>query len=352
MSLMDVDSETLSLALRLQFEYLEELRDKKGKSREGEISDSQLAVEFYQNELATQERFLFDQALSRSIARAVESDAEVIRRLVSEEQQATYDRHVAMAIDSEHDPAEPPAQGVTTAPATPDRPILERLAALNNYAAVGSDMAMGDGPPDEAESWTWAATRVAQPGSASRDRETFGKCDGCHDTFRTDFLAHCCCSHKYCCECLNSLFQASLADEGRFPPRCCRQDISVDPNFLPPRLIGQFRAKQLEYECQDRTYCHEPSCSTFVPRQFIRGDVAICVKCYRQTCVRCKGPMHDRECPLDTEVQTMLRVAAENGWQRCHSCGRVVELVQGCNHMSMYPSPVCWAPDAVRSSKY
>ena len=50
---MDIDSETLSVALRLQSGDLAELKDKKGKGREGEISDSQLAVELYRNELAT-----------------------------------------------------------------------------------------------------------------------------------------------------------------------------------------------------------------------------------------------------------------------------------------------------------
>lgn len=336
---MDVEPETLSLALRLQSEYLEEIRDKKGKSQEGEISDLQLAVQFYKNELATQEQFLSDLALSRSIARAVEADAEVIRRLVSEEEQAAHDRHVAMVLDSPGQcHAEPPAQDVTNAPSTPDSATLERLAALNNYDAVDYDALMTDRLPDEPESSAGAGERAAQPDSASHDSETFGICDSCNDSFRTDSLAHCSCSHNYCCECLNGLFQASLTDEGLFPPRCCRQEIPVDPNFLPPRLIGQFRAKQLEYNCQDRTYCHEPSCSTFVPGQFIRDGVAICVKCYRRTCVRCKGPMHDRDCPQDPEVQEMLRVARENGWQRCYSCGRMVELTYGCNHMSTYPS--------------
>lgn len=336
MSAMDVDSETLSLALRLQFECLEEVRDKKGKRREGDVTDFQLAVQFYQNELAMRERYLSDLALCRSIARAVESDAEVIHRLAIEEQQAAHDRHVAMDLDSPGDGrAAPPAQGAATRPPTPDSATLKRLAALKNYAAVDSHTSIADRLPDEAESSTWAATRVAQPASTSRGRETFGRCDSCQDTFRADFLACCSCSHSYCCECLKGLFRASFADEGLVPPRCCRQEISADPGFLPPRLVGQFRAKQLEYECKDRTYCHEPSCSTFVPRQFIRGDVAICVKCSRRTCVRCKGPTHDRECLLDTETQEVLRVAGENRWQRCNSCGRVVELVQGCNHMSI-----------------
>ncbi|KAJ9165757.1 RBR-type E3 ubiquitin transferase [Coniochaeta hoffmannii] len=334
---MDMDSETLSVALRLQSGDLDELKDQKGKGREGDASHSRLAVELYQIELATREQFLSDLVLSRSIAQAVGSDAELIQGLASEEQQAAHDRGIAMAIDAGTCAAEPPVQDDATAPTTPDSAVLERLAAMNDYAAVNPDSLMSDATPDEAESSAWAATRSTHPRPPcppQPERETFDKCDSCQDMFRTDSLAHCSCSHNYCRECLAALFQSSLADEGRFPPRCCRQEIPANPQYLPPQLIGQFRAKQLEYGCKDRTYCHGPTCSTFVPPQFVRGDVAICVKCSRRTCVKCKGPVHDRECPDDIEAREVLRVAAENGWQRCHSCGRLVELLQGCNHMT------------------
>lgn len=86
MSLQEMDAETLSLVLRLQLENLEELKDRKGKGREGEISDAQLAVNAYQNELMVQERLSSDLLIARRIARADHPDARLINSVVASEQ--------------------------------------------------------------------------------------------------------------------------------------------------------------------------------------------------------------------------------------------------------------------------
>jgi hypothetical protein len=341
MTPMDIDSDTLGVALQLQLNNIEDIRDKKGKARGGEMSDFQLAIESYQNELAIHERYLFDLALARSIAMAVETDGDLIDRLAHEERQAAHDRRVAMALDSGGHPAETLVEVPANAPSGPDHTTLGRLAALNGYEVVDPDTPMANGPSDLAESSSWASKRTALPAPQIPMKKIMGKCDSCQELVHVDSLSRCSCSHSYCSDCLGRLVQASLADERLFPPRCCRQDIPISPGVLPPTLMGQFKAKQVEYGCKERTYCHEPSCSTFVPPQFIKDDVAVCVKCYRRTCTRCKGPTHDRECPLDTEAQQVLQVATENGWQRCYSCGRLVELVVGCNHMSMYALGLC-----------
>lgn len=85
MSLQEMDAETLSLVLRLQLEDLEELKDRKGKGREGEISDAQLAVNTYQNELMAQEQLTSDLAIARRIARADHPDARLIDSVASEQ---------------------------------------------------------------------------------------------------------------------------------------------------------------------------------------------------------------------------------------------------------------------------
>jgi IBR domain, a half RING-finger domain len=45
--------------------------------------------------------------------------------------------------------------------------------------------------------------------------------------------------------------------------------------------------------------------------------------------------MHtSRECPKDPATKKFVEVAKEEGWQRCFNCSAMVELKEGCNHMT------------------
>jgi len=45
--------------------------------------------------------------------------------------------------------------------------------------------------------------------------------------------------------------------------------------------------------------------------------------------------MHtSRECPKDPATKRFVEVAKEEGWQRCFNCSAMVELKEGCNHMT------------------
>lgn len=153
----------------------------------------------------------------------------------------------------------------------------------------------------------------------------------------TEF-AKCPCSHRYCRECIVRLFETANKDESLFPPRCCRLPIPLNDVrfFLPAAVIKTFREKQLERSTVNPTYCHEPSCSAFInPKTGIVGDRATCPACRRVTCARCKGAAHESKvCPEDGEMQVVHDLAREQGWQRCTSCRRLVELRSGCNHIS------------------
>lgn len=96
--------------------------------------------------------------------------------------------------------------------------------------------------------------------------------------------------------------------------------------LLPLQPVGRYRAKQTEYGTQNRTYCHNPSCSTFVPPRFIRGSTATCVKCHNITYTGCKGRLHDGDCPLDAATLNMPRLENARGWQRCASCRKLVKF--------------------------
>ncbi len=167
------------------------------------------------------------------------------------------------------------------------------------------------------------------------------------------------CGHAYCLGCLKELFKISMQDETLMPPRCCRQEIPIALAKLTSKETQAFDAKRLEYSTTDRLYCSQPTCSTFIPPTFIVNSVGTCPKyvckklqkvisinigidylytrlgCGVTTCSICKAASHDNlDCPKDEATAAVLAAAREAGWTRCYRCRAVVELAQGCYHMT------------------
>ena len=171
------------------------------------------------------------------------------------------------------------------------------------------------------------------------------------------------CSHFWCRDCAQRLFQASLDspdDPALFPPRCCDPvPLSACRFFLAPATIKAFTQRtealaalrgeeEKSTPPQERVYCHRPACSAFVPHSRYRSDpadgeetVAPCPRpgCGASTCVRCKKEAHGAlDCPEDPAFKQLLEVANERGWKQCPKCRRMVEKDSGCNRMSKsYP---------------
>lgn len=72
---------------------------------------------------------------------------------------------------------------------------------------------------------------------------------------------------------------------------------------------------------------------------YIEDEVAACFECKCTTCTICKSRSHTGDCPNDTATQQLLAIAHTNGWKRCRSCKRMIELDHGCNHMTLV-SPI------------
>ncbi|PFH61482.1 hypothetical protein XA68_17207 [Ophiocordyceps unilateralis] len=331
-----MDEESLILILQLQKEDIEHLKSNaKGKQPEGETCDFDLAVSMYQDSLEAISTQLHDRLMCKSIARAIGSDAAMIQACASQEAQAVQDR--AIALDLNEDGEAISNRRMTLSGGTTDantiKPLdgelMHKLERLNLSSDRTGTNACGESP-------IWASSR--HPGhTADGETTETGACIICCDELVVSSLAKAPCFHHYCRACLNSLFTAATKDESLFPPRCCSKPIPVDDNlgFLAADIVGTFRAKQIEFTAKDRTYCHRPQCSTFIPPQCIKDQVGTCLKCSAKTCVTCKGAPHDNEeCPKDSAFQELLRVANKNSWQQCFSCHRVVELKYGCNHIS------------------
>ncbi|KAF4962841.1 hypothetical protein FSARC_9084 [Fusarium sarcochroum] len=322
-----MDASSLMLALELQRQDLNLWeQSRKGKQRAGELTDSDLAVEACRHELEAVTLQVSDHTLASSIARAVQSDADIVRELQVAEEQAVSDREYAERLSTD------PKARATPAPAAAKNHNFEQFVGETDEDSIDILKTMNLGGLDDAglgqaESSSWASSR-----KPSQTRE----CVACNDRFPPLALSRSPCSHEYCRGCLIGLVRSSLQDESLFPPRCCGQPIPVKQDrWFSPELVGQFQAKKLEFDTPNRTYCSKPPCSTFVPPTFIAGDVATCPRCSRRTCIHCKAPYHTGVCQSDTAAQQILQLAAENGWQRCYACHRVVELDIGCYHMRL-----------------
>ncbi|KAF7561044.1 hypothetical protein G7046_g3099 [Stylonectria norvegica] len=310
MDLSGLNDAELRLVIQCQREDLRELlSSRKGKEREDDILDANAAIDLYKSELAVLESLLSDRRMCVSIADAVVLDGKIIDAAMLAEDRTARDRQLALKFQSIPVAAQPPTKNDE---AGLDDDLLTKLAAL--YVGCPED-----GEPGQPESSGWA-TRRCHPKTST--------CISCHEQFAFFDVANCPCSHDYCRECLKALFNASLKDQTLFPPKCCTQPIPLDRVhiFLSAETIGSFKAKKLEFETPNPIYCHIPTCSTFVPLQLIKADIAKCVRCNKTTCCICKGPSHKGDCPQDEAVQQLERLAVENQWQRCSRCSRIIEL--------------------------
>lgn len=313
----------------------------KGKQTEGLETDAQIAIGFLLEELQQVERFAADCRVARSMQHAICIDGDALIQAQREEQSAHDDRNMSLAFsnDSGTDVSSASApSAIRRASEIPidDEDFLEKLSYLyvTGLDDTGSD---NDEDDDEdtlsggqPETSSWAASRRTNGNTRKR------RCEACGDRKHFAELAQAPCRHEYCERCLTLLFENSMVDESLFPPRCCRQAIPLDKNrlFLNTALVKRFREKALEFSTPNRTYCHNRDCGIFIPPDKYTQTTASCDRCRSQTCTTCKRASHDGDCPYDEELQQVIQLARDQGWQRCQNCWGLVELNTGCNHMT------------------
>lgn len=155
----------------------------------------------------------------------------------------------------------------------------------------------------------------------------------CRDTLTLECQPE---GHTYCQGCLVDLFRSSIHNTALFPPRCCNITVPLEicRALLPKELIKEFDLKVEELATPNPTYCSNGECSSFIRPSEIKADVGSCVFCKTRTCIRCKSPEHTGLCPSDPHVQLLMDVAKRSKWQQCSNCKNMVELEQGCFHMT------------------
>lgn len=150
---------------------------------------------------------------------------------------------------------------------------------------------------------------------------------------------HAPCDHYYCRPCLMDLVQACTRDESLFPLRCCQQNFVFDEVItrISFNLAMLFRDKAREFSIlvNHRVYCPNSLCSAFLgSSERLRRDTR-CDECWTVVCTRCKDIAHPGElCGEDRALSQVRNLAESQGWQTCPGCHAIVELSQGCFHMT------------------
>lgn len=95
-----------------------------------------------------------------------------------------------------------------------------------------------------------------------------------------------------------------------------------------------------------RTYCANGSCAKFLhPSTHVTDEAtkithAMCEDphCGTLTCTGCRVLLHDgiqnHVCTKSDEEEKFKKIAQENGYQECTTCGATVELIEACNHIT------------------
>lgn len=184
-----------------------------------------------------------------------------------------------------------------------------------------------------------SGTSTKQQGKEPMRPSTGEVCCVCLDTLRPADVVKAACEHRYCMGCAKKLFMLAARDETLFPPRCCQK-------LIPPERVTwhmssverhQYEMARIEFNKPDRLYCSKRGCGKFILPRLVdrKANVGTCSACRTRTCCLCKNEEHrEKECPDDPALRLTRRLAKLKGWQTCPSCGRVIELGSGCNHIT------------------
>jgi hypothetical protein len=126
------------------------------------------------------------------------------------------------------------------------------------------------------------------------------------------------------------------------PPRCCTND-HIDLKHVDKLFSQDFKRtwnrKFLEFQTKNKIYCIGKGCGEWIKPNHISIEhgrkIGKCKRCGTRVCAICNNKAHtSRDCPKDPATKQFIETAKQKGWQKCYSCSAMVELKEGCNHMT------------------
>jgi hypothetical protein len=253
-------------------------------------------------------------------------------------------RTLVTATNKERHPPLDFSTVVTVVDAAPDeeaqlQTVLGRLAKRGEYNSLTAELAISTVGPhntDAIVNFLDSLPVKAIEHTVTGCGKALVQCVACEEQLPARDVILASCGHCYCGSCVSIMFNTAVSDESCYPARCCANiPISIEhaKKFLDPGFEETYEAKGVEFNTVDRTYCSDPECSAFIPPAWIRGYTAECPSCGGETCVTCKAPIHERDCPTDLDLAALLQYAEEMHWQRCFNCLRILQRRGGCNQM-------------------
>ncbi|KAL8668523.1 MAG: hypothetical protein Q9168_006853 [Polycauliona sp. 1 TL-2023] len=155
-----VDDASMALILELQREDVEELqRSSKGKHREDDVADVDLAIQLFEQGIQQMTTLFADRCMSRSLARAVTADSAILTDAVAREDAFTNDRLMAERIQQG---GEFQCSNETPGDPMQDDLLIARLTALYQSSPSNERMATNEVEKEStiSESSRWAAART------------------------------------------------------------------------------------------------------------------------------------------------------------------------------------------------
>ncbi|KAK2803296.1 hypothetical protein FQN51_003714 [Onygenales sp. PD_10] len=225
-----MDDQSLEVTIQLmRLDITDALAVGNGNTTDESLTDRDIALQLYQEDLNTLQSTLNDRRMARSITGAVQQDGDVLDILAQEEDRARHDREIAVNMGGNRN----------------------STVGTLQQTDVTTDVTT-DETPEEAEN-----EKLAEGDPTMRGRET--DCFETHDVNVCDVHG----PEEARRECAAYLFQGSLQDETLFPPSCCRQLIPLGlvEELMEAELAQQFRDKSVEHSDTNKIYCSRPSCS-------------------------------------------------------------------------------------------
>lgn len=254
--------------IQMQLSVLTNDSNAKGKEPEGSLSDRDMAIRLYLEDLEKAVTFFLDRAMARSI----DDNATLTREMLAE-RLSEKERHMRSS------PGKSSVSGIVV-PGGSVRGSISRV--FEDRDSAYAEVVYDDLP--QAECSAWASSRV-------KNRQ----CVACLSNTPISQLVKIPCGQDYCGKCLESLFRRSMSDYTLFPPRCCRQHIPITAiRFLvSEEFVKEFEKKKAEFETPDKTYCSKETCYAFISTANIKGFRAVCPDCKTVTCSNCKLAGHE-----------------------------------------------------------
>ncbi|XP_040992779.1 uncharacterized protein LOC121239577 [Juglans microcarpa x Juglans regia] len=204
-------------------------------------------------------------------------------------------------------------------------------------------------------------SQVSTPAESSQAKNLTKNCVIClEDTDIGRMFSVDGCLHQYCFSCMKQHVEVKLLHG--MVPKCphegCKSELVVEScrKFLTPNAIDTFsqRLREASIPVTERVYCPYPRCSTLMSKSGVleyakdfldveRTGARKCMKCHGLFCITCKVPWHSNmNChdykmlnphPPSEDVK-LKSLATRNLWRQCVKCNHMIELAEGCFHMT------------------